>query len=85
MKPSLNGKRIAILATDGFEQVELTGPRDRLMAAGAKVEIISLKGGEIRGMHHDEKGDLFSVDRTVAECSAEEYDGLVLPGGVHNP
>ena len=85
MKTSLNGKRIAILATDGFEQVELTGPRDALKGAGAKVEIISLKGGEIRGMHHDEKGDLFSVDRTVTESSAEEFDGLVLPGGVHNP
>jgi protease I len=85
MKTSLSGKRIAILATDGFEQVELTVPRDRLLAAGARVEIVSLNSGEIQGFHHFEKGDCFPVDRTVAEASAEEYDGLVLPGGVHNP
>jgi len=85
MNTTLSGKRIAILATDGFEQVELSEPLDQLRAAGATVEIVSLKAGKIQGMHHAEKGDSFPVDRTVAEASAEDYDGLVLPGGVHNP
>lgn len=85
MKTSLSGKRIAILATDGFEQVELTEPRNSLLAAGAEVEIVSLKAGEIQGSHHAEKGDRFKVNRTVAEVCASDYDGLVLPGGVHNP
>jgi protease I len=81
----LNGKTIAILATDGFEQVELTKPRDALLKAGAKVHLVSLKKGEIQGVHHDEKGDRFEVDRVVKNVAADEYDGLVLPGGVFNP
>ncbi len=85
MKTPLTGKRIAILATDGFEQVELSVPRDWLIAAGAKVDIVSLRGGHIQGSHHMDKGDRFSVDRVITEVSAAEYDGLVLPGGVHNP
>lgn len=82
---SLSGKRIAILATDGFEQEELTRPREALRAAGATVEIVSLKSGVIQGMHHDDKGDTFNVDTTVKTARADDYDGLLLPGGVKNP
>jgi protease I len=81
----LSGKRIAFLATDGFEQVELTEPWEEIKAAGATVELVSLEPGEIRGSHHDKKGDMFDVDKTVEDVSAEDYDGLVLPGGVFNP
>lgn len=81
----LNGKRIAFLATDGFEQVELTEPWEEIKGAGATVELVSLEPGEIRGSHHDKKGDMFDVDKTVDDVSAEDYDGLVLPGGVFNP
>lgn len=85
MATKLTGKKIAFLATDGFEQVELTKPWEAIKGAGANVELISLKAGEIQGVHHDEKGDKFKVDKTVDQVSAENYDGLVLPGGVFNP
>lgn len=85
MTKKLKEKRIAFLATDGVEQVELTKPWDAIKEAGAKVELISLKKGEIQGVHHDEKGDKFKVDKIVSEVSAIDYDGLVLPGGVFNP
>lgn len=81
----LKGKTIAFLATDGVEQVELTQPWEAIAAAGAKVTLVSLDKGKIQGVHHDKKGDLFNVDATVDEASAEDYDGLVLPGGVFNP
>ena len=77
--------RIAILATDGFEQVELTEPRDRLTEAGAKVEVISPKEDEIRGWNHTEWGDAVRVDRPLAEAAVGDYDVLVLPGGQINP
>jgi protease I len=82
---SLTGKTIAILATDGFEQVELTTPKEAIEAAGASARIISLKPGQIQGFHHAEKGDAFDVDDTVANAKAKDFDGLMLPGGVHNP
>jgi protease I len=83
--PSLNGKTIAVLATDGFEQVELTEPVAALKAAGARVEIISPKSGEIQGFNHHDKGDKTPVDKTLEQASADDYAGLVLPGGVINP
>jgi protease I len=82
---TLKGKRVAFLATDGVEQVELTAPWEAIEEEGAQVELLSTKRGKIQGMNHDEKGDKFAVDRLVTEASAEEYDGLVLPGGVANP
>jgi protease I len=82
---SIKGKRIAFLATDGVEQVELTEPWKAVEDAGATPELISLKSGEIQGFNHDEKADTFAVDKLVADVSAEDYDGLVLPGGVANP
>jgi protease I len=81
----LKGKRVAILATDMFEQVELTEPRKALEEAGATTEIVSLKEGEIQGFDHYDKADTFPVDATVEEASPEDYDALLLPGGVGNP
>ncbi|NNE92697.1 MAG: type 1 glutamine amidotransferase [Verrucomicrobiales bacterium] len=81
----LQDKKIAFLATDGVEQVELTKPWQAVNEAGADVELISLEEGEIQGVEHDEKKDKFEVDQTVDEVSASDYDGLVLPGGVFNP
>ena len=81
----LTGKTVAILATDGFEQVELTEPMKKVKDAGAEVHIVSLASGEIQGMQHADKGDKFPVDKTVDEVSAADYNGLILPGGVLNP
>lgn len=81
----LSGKTIAILATDGFEQVELTDPMKALKDAGAAVEIVSLKAGEIQGFNHFDKADSFKVDKTLSDASVSDYDGLMLPGGAHNP
>lgn len=85
MSASLKNKKIAFLATDGVEQIELTEPWKAIKDAGATVELISIKDNKIQGMEHDEKGDTFPVDKTVNEASADDYDGLVLPGGVQNP
>jgi protease I len=82
---SLANKRVAFLATDGVEQIELTDPWEAVKEAGAKLELISIKSGEIQSFNHDEKADRFRVDHLVSEISAEDYDGLVLPGGVLNP
>ena len=81
----LNGKKIAFLLTDGFEQVEFTQPWEAVQNAGATAELISLQAGEIQGMKHDQKMDKFKVDKIVDNASATDYDGLVLPGGVANP
>ena len=83
--PSIHGKTIAVLATDGFEQIELAKPVEALKAAGASVEIVAPKPGEIQGFNHHDKGDKTAVDKTLAEVDAGDYDGLVLPGGVINP
>lgn len=85
MSTQLNGKKIAILATDGFEQVELTGPKENLEKAGAKVEVLSVKPGEIKGWKFTDWGDTVKVDRAVSEANPEDYDALVLPGGQINP
>ena len=85
MSKRLEGKRIAFLATDGVEQIELTEPRDALTAEGASVELVSLEAGQIQGFNHLDKADSFNVTRTVSQASAKDYDGLLLPGGVANP
>ncbi len=82
---ALDGKRIAFVATDGVEQVELTEPWKAVEEAGGKPELISIQQGEIQGYNHLEEADTFQVDRTAAEANAVDYDGLVLPGGVANP
>ena len=85
MLPDLSGKKIAILATNGFEQSELTEPLKQLGSANASVEIVSLQRGEIRGWDKDHWGDTVPVDRTIGEARVEHYDVLVLPGGQINP
>ena len=85
MELGLKGHKVAILATDGVEQVELVEPRKALDAAGAVTHLISQKPGTIQAMNHDEKGDELPVDRTLSEAHASEYDALLLPGGVKNP
>ncbi len=84
MQLGLEGKKIAILATDGVEQVELVEPRKALDAAGAVTHLISLKAGEIQAFNHHDKGDTLKVDRTLDEAHASEYVALMLPGGVIN-
>lgn len=82
----LKGRRIAVLATDGFEQSELEKPVEALKAAGAEVDVIAPLPGQIQGMEHDEKGRKVDVDRALIEgVDAGDYDALVLPGGVVNP
>jgi protease I len=81
----LDGRRVAILATDGVEQVELTSPQQALKQAGAQVTVVSLKSGQIQGMHHSEKGDKIDVDAEIGNVAADQFDALVLPGGVANP
>ena len=85
MTDELKGQRIAVLATDGFERVELTDPRAALAEAGAESELVSLHGGKVRSFDHLDPSQAFQVDRTVAEASPDEYDALLLPGGVANP
>ena len=85
MAESLKGKRIAIVATDGFEQVELLEPRKALEAEGAAVEILAPKDGQIQGMRHHDKGDPVKVDHKIDEAKPDDYAALVLPGGVANP
>ena len=85
MANKLQGKRVAFLATDMVEQVELTEPWQAVKDEGAEVELVSLEEGEIQGFNHYDKSDTFKVDRTVEEARADDYDALVIPGGVGNP
>jgi protease I len=86
MAEEISGKRIAFLtANEGVEQIELTRPWDEVKQAGGKPELIALEGGEVQGFNHLDKADTFPVDKTVDQAHADDYDGLVLPGGVANP
>jgi hypothetical protein len=86
MSDQLQGKKIAILAADGVEKVELEQPRAVLEGEGAQVQLLSLKSGEIQARNHDlEPAGTFQVDRVVSDVSVDEFDGLVLPGGTVNP
>ncbi|HMJ66718.1 MAG TPA: type 1 glutamine amidotransferase domain-containing protein [Candidatus Binatia bacterium] len=85
MSKNLEGKRVAILVTDGFEQVELTEPRKALDDAGATTEIVSPARGKVKGWKETEWGDKFDVDVALDGARAEDYDALLLPGGVMNP
>jgi deglycase len=85
MADELQGRRVAFLATDMVEQVELTEPWKAVERAGGTPELVSLEEGEIQGFNHYDKADTFTVDRTVEEARADDYDALVLPGGVGNP
>jgi len=85
MAQKLAGAKIAILATDGFEQSELLEPRKALDEAGAKTEVVSLKSGSIKGWNHSDWGQTVAVDKTLESADAAHYDALLLPGGVMNP
>lgn len=84
-KEKLTRKKVAILATNGFEQSELFKPKEALEEAGAEVTIVSLKTGSIKAWHKDDWGKSIDVDTTVGETSADKFDALMLPGGVMNP
>src|SRR5438105_11190378 len=85
MADELKGRKVAVLATDMFEQVELAEPWKALEQAGAELELVSLAPGEIQGFDHYDTADKFDVDRTVEEVGAGDNDALLLPGGVGNP
>jgi protease I len=85
MSETMTNKRVAFLATDGVEQIELVEPWSAVEKAGASPELISIREGEIQGVNGMDKADRFSVGRTVAAADAREYDALVIPGGVKNP
>jgi protease I len=81
----LDGKKIAFLAADGVEQIELTKPWEAVEEAGGQPELLSLEDGQIQGFEHLDHGQKFDVDKKVADADPGDYDGLVLPGGVANP
>jgi protease I len=81
----LSGRKVAILVAKGFEQVELTEPRRALEHAGATIEIVSPEDGTVRGWDHTDWGEEIPVDRSLSDARAEDYDALLLPGGVMNP
>jgi protease I len=85
MANPLDGRRVAFLATDGVEQIELDQPWQAIVDAGGRPELVSPSGGEIQAFQHLDRGDRRSVDRTVADADPDDYDALVLPGGVANP
>ena len=85
MAGTLEGKRFAVLATDGAEQIELVRPLEAVREAGGAADLVSLEAGQITAFNHLEAGDPFDVDVVVADADASDYDGLVLPGGVANP
>ena len=85
MAEQLRGKRVAALVANGFEQVELTEPKKALEQAGAKVDVVSPEKSQVRGWNHTEWGDSLMVDRALDGAKADDYDALLLPGGVMNP
>nr|WP_084397981.1 type 1 glutamine amidotransferase domain-containing protein [Henriciella aquimarina] len=85
MTQRAEGKTLAILATDGFEEVELTSPKEAMENAGAKTVVVSLKSGEIQANQHREHGIKVKVDKTLDEVKAEDFDALLIPGGLFNP
>lgn len=84
MAQDLTGRRVAILITDGFEQIEMTSPREALEEAGAKCLIVSPKDGEVQGFNHHDKADKFKVDLALSKADASDFDAVLLPGGVIN-
>src|SRR5437764_15115511 len=80
----LKGKRVAIIVTDGFEQIEMTSPREALEQAGATCVLIAPKDGQVQGFKHHDKADKFKVEMTLANADPFEFDAVMLPGGVIN-
>jgi protease I len=85
MARQLDGRRVAFLATDGVEEVEYTEPRRAVEQAGAQVDLVSIKAGQIQAVQHMDKSKTYPVDRTIDQANPDDYEGLVLPGGVANP
>jgi protease I len=85
MAAKLSGKKVAVLAADGFEEVELTKPRKALEEAGATTRVVSIKSGKIQGMNHANKGETVAVDLTLEDVNPQEFDALMIPGGLMNP
>jgi protease I len=85
MGDKLAGKKVAILAADGFEEVELTKPKKALEDVGAKTSVVSINSGKIQGMKHADKGEAVAVDQTLAEAKPQDFDALLIPGGLMNP
>ena len=85
MATQITNKRVAFLATNGVEEIELKSPLDAVVGAGGTAEIVSTKAGRIQAQHSDEKGGTFSVDRTTDQVSVDDYDALVIPGGTKSP
>ena len=85
MPKDLTGKRVAIVVADGFEQVEMTSPREALEEAGAETYLVSIEDRRVKGWKHTDWGDTFDVDVPIDEADPEDYDALVLPGGVMSP
>lgn len=81
----LSGKNVAILVANGFEQIEMTDPREALHEAGATTDLVSIEDDEVKGWEHTEWGDTFDVEVRMDDANADEYDALLLPGGVMNP
>src|SRR5687767_15278829 len=84
MAGNLEGRKVAVLATDGVEQVELTAPWQALKEAHADVSLVSIKSGSIQGFIHEEKADTFAVDKIAKDVTARDFDALVIPGGMRN-
>jgi deglycase len=85
MSDELKGKKIAIIATEGVEEVELTKPRDAVTEAGAETELLSIEDTEVQSLNHADKSEVYTADKLVSDTSVDDYDGLILPGGVLNP
>jgi len=85
MAGKLSGKKVAVLAADGFEEVELTKPRKALDDAGARTSVVSIRSGKIQGMNHADKGESVAVDLTLSEANPQDFDALMIPGGLMNP
>src|SRR6476469_10512596 len=85
MANELSGKKVAILAADGFEEVELTKPKKAREEAGAKTIVVSIKSGKIQGMNHADKGETVAVDLTLSDAKPQDFDALLIPGGLMNP
>jgi len=85
MADKLSGKKVAILAADGFEEVELTKPKKALEEAGARTSVVSIKSGKIQGMNHADKGETVAVDLKLDDAKPQDFDALMIPGGLMNP
>src|SRR5438067_2340795 len=85
MENELSGKKVAILVADGFEEVELTKPKKALDDGGAQISVISIKSGKIQGLNHADEGEAVAVDQTLAEAKPQDFDALMIPGGLMNP